>query len=104
VSVLRALATNDVTIVSERLSANDVLAMTLALEVTSLVNIVYDEVYSPLRQYNTVQYNAKREIDELKHAYKSTKLVCDSSVIKISKKNFSLISHAVGLHCPVITS
>jgi len=41
VSVLRALATNDVTVVSERLSANDVLAMTLALEVTSLVNIVY---------------------------------------------------------------
>ena len=35
VPVLRALATNDVTLANERLSANDVLALALALEVTS---------------------------------------------------------------------
>ena len=35
VSVLRALATDDVTVVNDRLSANDVLALALALEVTS---------------------------------------------------------------------
>ena len=35
VSVLRALATDDVTVENERLSANDVLALAMALEVTS---------------------------------------------------------------------
>ena len=39
VSVLMALATDDVTIVNEWLSANDVRALALALEVTSLTNI-----------------------------------------------------------------
>jgi len=58
--------------------------------------VIYDEVYSPLKQYNTVQYNAKQRKEakkkqkrqsELKHAYTSTKRACDS-VMKIS--NFFL--------------
>ena len=40
VSVIRALASDDVTLVSERLSANDVLALALALEVTSHYELV----------------------------------------------------------------
>jgi len=65
---------------------------------------INDEVYSPLRQYNTVQYNAKqrkeakkekkrkKEKSELKHAYTSTKQTCDS-VMKISKNLFSNITY-----------
>ena len=39
VTVLRALATDDVTLANERLSANDVLALALALEVTSRLKV-----------------------------------------------------------------
>jgi len=61
-------------------------------------------------QYNTTWSNVKKQKrtkrerkrkKRVKHAYTSTKQTCDS-VMKISKKTFSLISHT--LHCPVITS
>jgi len=47
--VLRELATDDVTLANERLSANDMLALALALEVTPLMDICVLQVGAEMK-------------------------------------------------------